>query len=60
MADPDFLQKVLSTLPGVDPSSEAIQSVMGSLANPEKDDGDAQKDDKDDKKPAQPMDEAED
>ncbi|EDO31082.1 predicted protein [Nematostella vectensis] len=36
MADPDFLQRVLSTLPGVDPSSAAIQNVMGSLAQGDK------------------------
>ena len=32
MSDPDFIKNVLSTLPGVDPSSEAIQKVMVSLA----------------------------
>ena len=31
MSDPSFLQSVLETLPGVDPSSEAIQNVVGSL-----------------------------
>lgn len=32
MSDPDFIKNVLSTLPGVDPSSEAIQKVIGTLA----------------------------
>ena len=31
MADPEFLQQVLSTLPGVDPNSEAIRNVVGTL-----------------------------
>jgi len=31
MADPDFLQQVLSDLPGVDPSSEAVRSVIGNI-----------------------------
>lgn len=30
MDDPDFLQRVLSDLPGVDPSSDVIQSVIQS------------------------------
>ena len=38
MADPDFLKKVLSTLPGVDPSSEAIEKVMESLAKQDSED----------------------
>ena len=37
MSDPDFIKNVLSTLPGVDPSSEAIQKVMVSLAQQESD-----------------------
>ncbi|KXJ14573.1 26S proteasome non-ATPase regulatory subunit 4 [Exaiptasia diaphana] len=36
MADPDFLQRVLSTLPGVDPSSDAIQNVMVNLTQQDK------------------------
>ncbi|XP_031563054.1 26S proteasome non-ATPase regulatory subunit 4-like [Actinia tenebrosa] len=36
MADPDFLQRVLSTLPGVDPSSATIQNVMGTLTHSDK------------------------
>lgn len=35
MADPEFLQQVLSTLPGVDPNSEAIRNVVGTLTQPE-------------------------
>lgn len=35
MSDPDFIKNVLSTLPGVDPSSEAIQKVIVSLAQPD-------------------------
>lgn len=31
MADPDFLQQVLSDLPGVDPNSEAVRSVIGNI-----------------------------
>jgi 26S proteasome regulatory subunit N10 len=37
MNDPDFLQSVLKTLPGVDPSSDAVQSAVDALRNPEKD-----------------------
>ena len=39
MSDPDFIKNVLSTLPGVDPSSEAIQKVMVSLAQQDTADG---------------------
>ena len=39
MADPDFIKNVLSTLPGVDPSSEAIQKVMVTLAQQDDEDG---------------------
>ena len=39
MSDPDFIKNVLSTLPGVDPSSEAIQKVMVSLAQQDSDEG---------------------
>ena len=31
MADPEFLKQVLTDLPGVDPSSEAVKSVMGNI-----------------------------
>lgn len=50
MADPDFLQRVLSTLPGVDTSSDAIQNVMSNLTqqdvNMEDDSDDKKKSDK--------------
>ncbi|KAL9983494.1 hypothetical protein ACROYT_G005677 [Oculina patagonica] len=39
MSDPDFIKNVLSTLPGVDPSSEAIQKVMTSLAQQDSEEG---------------------
>lgn len=31
MADPEFLKQVMTELPGVDPSSEAVKSVMGNI-----------------------------
>lgn len=31
ISDPSFLQNVLENLPGVDPQSEAIRDVVGSL-----------------------------
>lgn len=37
MSDPAFLQSVLSTLPGVDPSSDAVQSAVDALRNQDKD-----------------------
>ena len=50
MSDPDFIKNVLSTLPGVDPSSEAIQKVMVTLAQQDSEDGK-------EKDPEEPMDE---
>merc|ERR1712150_2627 len=44
MNDPEFLQSVLESLPGVDPQSEAMRQAMGALT------GSAKKDDKDEKK----------
>jgi len=44
MNDPEFLQSVLESLPGVDPQSEAMRQAMGALT------GTAKKDDKDGKK----------
>ncbi|CAH3124152.1 unnamed protein product [Porites lobata] len=38
MSDTDFIQNVLKNLPGVDPSSEAIQKVMVSLAQQDSED----------------------
>ena len=37
MNDPAFLQSVLETLPGVDPSSDAVQSAVVALRNQDKD-----------------------
>nr|CAG4649454.1 EOG090X08NC [Scapholeberis mucronata]SVE93703.1 EOG090X08NC [Scapholeberis mucronata] len=37
MKDPEFLQSVLQTLPGVDPSSDAVQSAVDALRNQDKD-----------------------
>nr|CAG4648725.1 EOG090X08NC [Polyphemus pediculus] len=37
MNDPAFLQSVLETLPGVDPTSDAVQSAVVALRNQEKD-----------------------
>ena len=50
MADPDFLQRVLSTLPGVDPSSDAIQNVMGNLTRQDKPQDENMEDDSSEKK----------
>jgi len=44
MNDPEFLQSVLESLPGVDPQSEAMRQAMGALT------GSAKKEDKDEKK----------
>ena len=48
MNDPEFLQQVISSLPGVDPNSEAVRSVFESM----KDDKnkDAKSKDKEEKK----------
>ena len=46
MSDTDFIQNVLKNLPGVDPSSEAIQKVMVSLAQQDSEDSKG-KDDQD-------------
>lgn len=35
MRDPEFLQSVLRTLPGVDPQSEAVRNAMGTLTQGE-------------------------
>lgn len=48
MNDPEFLQRVLSSLPGVDPNSEAVRSAFESLSKESKDG--ANKDKKDEKK----------
>ena len=37
MNDPDFLQRVISELPGVDPNSDIIRSTVDSLNKESKD-----------------------
>jgi len=49
MADPEFLQQVLTDLPGVDPSSEAVKSVMGNIQKGNKN----KKEDDDDDEPGE-------
>ena len=34
--DPEFLEGVISSLPGVDPNSEAVKSAMDSLKDKDK------------------------
>lgn len=36
MDDAEFLQSVLSNLPGVDPQSEVVRNAVGNLDNKEK------------------------
>jgi len=48
ISDPEFLQSVLESLPGVDPQSEAIRSAMGALT--QKDDDKSKDKKKDDQK----------
>lgn len=36
ITDPDFLQSVLESLPGVDPQSEAVRDAVGSLKDNKK------------------------
>jgi len=48
ISDPEFLQSVLESLPGVDPQSEAIRSAMGALT--QKDDDKSKDSKKDEKK----------
>ena len=35
--DPDFLQRVISSLPGVDPNSDAVRSAFDNLTKDDKD-----------------------
>merc|ERR1712018_410185 len=50
MNDPEFLQSVLESLPGVDPQSEAMRQAMGALTgSAKKEDKDEKSDDKDKK-----------
>ena len=37
MNDPEFLQRVISSLPGVDPNSEAVRSAFDNLTKENKD-----------------------
>ena len=37
MNDPEFLQSVISSLPGVDPNSDAIRSAVDNLTKEKKD-----------------------
>lgn len=48
ISDPSFLQSVLENLPGVDPQSETIRDVVGSLNKDKNKGGDkaAKKEDK--------------
>ena len=51
MSDPDFIQGVLQSLPGVDPQSEVVQQAVESLTAQEKEKKkDKQKDEKNDDK----------
>lgn len=45
MNDPEFLQRVISSLPGVDPNSDAIRSAVDNLTKENKDQ-DTKKEDK--------------
>ena len=51
MNDPEFLQKVLSSLPGVDPNSEAVRTAFENLKDNSKETPKSDKDkDKEEKK----------
>ncbi len=50
MNDPEFLQRVISSLPGVDPNSEAIRSAVDNLTKDTKDGKDATEKKEGDKK----------
>lgn len=50
ITDPDFLQSVLETLPGVDPQSEAVQQAMSELTQPRRSNNDSKKGSDDSKK----------
>ena len=38
ITDPEFLQSVLQSLPGVDPESEAVRQVMNEITQSKRDD----------------------
>lgn len=46
MNDPEFLQRVISSLPGVDPNSDAVRSAFDNLTKENKDQKKDQKDEK--------------
>ena len=46
MNDPDFLQRVISSLPGVDPNSDAVRSAFDNLTKDNKEDKDKKKEEK--------------
>lgn len=43
MNDPEFLQRVISSLPGVDPNSEAVRSAFENLKQEKKNDKEEKK-----------------
>lgn len=49
MNDPEFLHQVMSSLPGVDPNSEAVRSVLEGMQKDDKN-KDAKSKDKEEKK----------
>lgn len=46
MNDPEFLQRVISSLPGVDPNSDAVRSAFDNLTKEHKDKKDEKKKEK--------------
>ncbi len=50
MNDPEFLQRVISSLPGVDPNSDAIRSAVDNLTKDTKDNKDGKEKKDGDKK----------
>jgi 26S proteasome regulatory subunit N10 len=46
MNDPEFLQRVISSLPGVDPNSDAVRSAFDNLTKEQKDKKDEKKEEK--------------
>ena len=43
MNDPEFLQRVISSLPGVDPNSDAVRSAFDSLNKDKSKEGEEKK-----------------
>lgn len=50
MNDPEFLQRVISSLPGVDPNSDAIRSAVDNLTKDNSNNKNKQDKDKEEKK----------